>query len=228
MKNPPGPHASSQSRVQGPARQAGSTAVAATLTLAMAFALAGCADEPPVTSYTVPKQPPPELEQRSQPRPADRPRTAPPERGDAPRIEYDVPEGWQAARGDGISIAAFEVADGNQAARITVSSVMGSVAANINRWRGQVGLPSQSGEEIAKGAEKVPVGDTNGVYVELFGPERDGKQPAILGIVAQAAGRQWFFKLTGDGELARREKDRFLQFAKSVRFEESESDGDGN
>lgn len=205
---------------------------AALLAAGLMLALGGCAEEPPVTSYTVPKQPPEELRDamRSAARPPAGDRSvAPPMTGNGPATppEFDVPEGWTPSRGTPFSVAAFQVGDGNHTAEITLSPVMGSIEANINRWRGQVGLESQSATEMAAEIEQVPVGDARGLYVEAFGPERDGKQPAILAIIAQAGGRQWIFKFTGDRELAGQEKDRFREFAKSMRFEASEVSGDG-
>lgn len=203
---------------------------AALLAAGVMLALVGCAEEPPVTSYTVPKQPPEELRSAARPRANVARPLAPPLMGGGGKAtvpEFDVPEGWTPSRGTEFSVAAFAVSEGDRTAEITLSPVMGTREANINRWRGQVGLEPQSVEEMAAEVEPVPVGDTSGWYVEAFGPERDGKQPAILGIIAQAGGRQWIFKFTGDRELARREKDRFREFAKSVRFEASEDTGDG-
>lgn len=211
---------SSESDSSGPARavvprRAGQALLIA---VACAFLPAGCGEKPGIVTYTVPKRPPAVLRQTQ---------TAPrgPESSPRSSVRYDTPEGWRPGRGTAFSVAAFEVGEGERKGEITLSPAMGAIDANVNRWRGQVGLDPQSSAEIAKALEPVPVGDSRGLYVELFGPEREGKRPAILGIIAEAGGRQWFFKFTGDEELARQEKGRFLEFAKSMRFEGA---GDGD
>src|SRR5690606_23079486 len=138
----------------------------------LCLALVGCAEEAQVTSYTVPKQPPEELRNLSRDAaPANPHAMLPPAMRDpAPGgaasspIAYDVPEGWQESSRTAFRLASFQVADGGRTATLTVSSVAGSVADNINRWRGQVGLPPQSAKELVDAGERVPVGKAEGMF----------------------------------------------------------------
>ena len=61
--------------------------------------------------------------------------------------------------------------------------------------------------------KKLAVGALAADYIELVGPEK-----TILGAILQDDGRTWFFKMTGDGVLVRREKPNFETFVQSVRF----------
>jgi len=139
--------------------------------------------------------------------------------------KWTVPEGWNEAPGDGVSIAAFEVSsDGNRSIRTTVSVLGGGdLLANINRWRGQLSLAPWSREELAKSTRVVSVGGIDGTLVELSGTFKKPGQPekpgSTLGVIVPRRGQSWFFKLTGDVELAKREKANFEAFVQSVKFE---------
>lgn len=134
----------------------------------------------------------------------------------APRLSYDVPEGWKPSEAGGLRRAAFTIGDGAKTAEVTVIDLdpgAGTLLANINRWRKQIDLPDASQQEVDREVKKIEVGPLAGDYVELVGPEK-----AILGVVLQEAGRTWFFKLMGDAELVRNEKDRFEAFVRSVKL----------
>lgn len=165
------------------------------------LALAGCREPEGIRRYRVPKE----------------------ASGPAPRLTYRVPEGWSSgplvvSRG-GVQVrrdAAFEVARDGQRVEITVTSLpaaAGSLPANLNRWRQQMQLEPISEEEVSQQARKVPVGDTQGDYVQIFGPDQ-----AILGVVVPRNDTAWFVKLQGDRALAAREKARFEAFVASLHF----------
>ena len=135
-------------------------------------------------------------------------------KSETPGLRYTVPSGWAKGATNQFRKAAFIVVDGNKKVEITVSTAGGDLLANVNRWRGQVKLPVQTLEQLSATLKKIPVGPSSGDYVELEGPEGQ----TILGIAATINGEQWFIKLTGDSELAAREKERFEEFVKSLRF----------
>jgi len=159
---------------------------------------------------------------------------------DAPpsqRFTYTVPEGWApgqrvVSRG-GITItreAAFTVADGDQKVEITVTVLPpfgAELARNVNRWRGQVGLELLESAEVAASAEKVAVGDLTGNYVELIGPERDAGATAIFGAIVTHGENAWVIKLSGNGDLAKRERDNLRAFLKSIQFKREDGADDG-
>lgn len=140
-------------------------------------------------------------------------------------LAYEMPEQWTEGQAGGMRKAAFRVNDGDQTAEITaidLSAAAGDPLANINRWRKQVQLEEVTQEELDKTKRMIEVLGTEGHYVELVGPEDQNRRVAILGVVAQHEGRAWFFKLSGDAELALREKERFENFVKSVKFAASD------
>ena len=132
-------------------------------------------------------------------------------------VRYDAPSEWSPGKSNAFSLAAFHVANGDKHADITVSTAGGDWLANVNRWRGQLGLPPTDAAELAKSTRPIETLGTTGDYVVIEGDEKGGQRESILGVQAQAAGRTWFVKLKGDAQLAQREKSRFEPFVKSLK-----------
>ena len=141
---------------------------------------------------------------------------------EAPRLTCDTPQGWTPGSTGGMRKLAFAVQDGERKVEITaidLAASAGGLLPNVNRWRGQIQLSEITQEELDKAVKPIPVAGAEGQYVELVGPEDADPRQAILGVVAMLGERAWFFKLSGDADLALREKERFEEFVKSVRFE---------
>jgi hypothetical protein len=141
--------------------------------------------------------------------------------GAVPTLSYDTPDGWEPGRVGGFRKAAFVVKDGEQQLEITVidlAAAAGELLPNVNRWRGQVELPETTQQELDKELVQITIDGQPAVYIALPGPA-DAKPPrTILGAIQVRESQSWFFKLVGDSDLAEREKDRFQEFLKSVRF----------
>jgi hypothetical protein len=131
----------------------------------------------------------------------------------SPELSFKRPDSWTEAPPKTFGLARFIAGEGDKSVEITVSTAGGELLANVNRWRGQVGLPPVKDDELAKIATKI---DTLGVkadYVALVGPTQ-----TILGVAAQIRGSQYFVKLTGANDLAEREKANFESFVKSLQL----------
>ncbi|HEY2252337.1 MAG TPA: hypothetical protein VGH74_14790, partial [Planctomycetaceae bacterium] len=138
----------------------------------------------------------------------------------APPFDCEIPEGWTAAQAGQFQLAVYEVRDGERQVTISVSAVGGDLATNVNRWRDQVHLPRLEPADLEKEMHKIKVDGHEGVYVEAIGPDTPKPREAILGVIVEAQGKQWFLKLRGDSELASREKPNFEKFVQSIRFRE--------
>jgi hypothetical protein len=132
---------------------------------------------------------------------------------DGPQLDFTKPEGWTAAPPKAFGLAAFVVGDGNEKAEITVSSAGGGLLANVNRWRGQVGLPPVTEDGLAAIVAKTETLGVKGDMVELVGPKG-----TIFGIAATSGGNQYFIKLTGDNDTAQAQKANFEAFVKSLQL----------
>jgi hypothetical protein len=136
-------------------------------------------------------------------------------------LAFVAPPEWKAGELNQFRKASFTVADGEQKAEITVIDLdpgSGDLLANVNRWRGQVGLLPVTAAELASSVKKIDAFGVQGDYVELVGPSGVAKGQTLLGVMAFAGGRAWFVKLIGDSDLAAREKDRFETFVKSIKL----------
>jgi hypothetical protein len=140
---------------------------------------------------------------------------------------YEVPKGWSPGTMNAMRKAAFAVTDGDQKIEITISTAGGDLLANINRWRGQIGLDAMTQSELDQQIKKLKIGKSAGDYIELTGPADAPRRQSIYGVVVVEAGQTWFFKLVGDTALAEREKSNFESFVQSVKFNGAEGSGNG-
>ncbi len=166
---------------------------------------------PPETANTAPKPPPTRIEPPAPPTPAA-----------IAALRFDVPEGWMPGPVGGMRKAALRKEEGILKAEITaidLAAAAGGLLPNVNRWREQLKLEKVTEDELKKTASAIEVGGNQGQYVELVGPKDAERHLAILGVVVIHGPKAWFFKLTGDAELALREKQHFQDFVKSIQFE---------
>jgi hypothetical protein len=130
---------------------------------------------------------------------------------------YEIPPGWKELPPQGIRVASFEVREGEEKAEVTVIPLPGAVGgllANVNRWRGEVGLPEIGKEELLKTVQPLRVAGSPAAYVDLTGPA--GKR--TLAVALPRPGQTWFFKMTGPADLVGRHKEAFEHFVASVRL----------
>ena len=131
--------------------------------------------------------------------------------------QWTVPTNWTAGTASSMRIATFKVAgEDKHSAEIVVSVFPGDVGgalANINRWRGQVGLGPIKQEDVAGMTTPIEADGVKGNVVNI-----DAGAKRMLVATLPHAGNSWFFKMTGDVPLVEAQKENFLQFVKSVKF----------
>jgi hypothetical protein len=146
-----------------------------------------------------------------------------------PRLTYTTPEKWFPLPDDasGIRLVGFQVTAGDQSIQITVtplSAQSGSLLANVNRWRGQIGLPEIGEAELQRDLQETEVADKRCPYVDLIGPESAvPKRERLVAVVAEHGERIWYFKMVGNPELVEQQKSSFQAFLRSIRFEGGDS-----
>ena len=140
-------------------------------------------------------------------------------------FEYTLPSGWTPMGDKGGAIrtaAAFVITEGNQEAMVTVTQLpgqSGSLEMNIDRWRGQLGLPAGKPEEL-KPSATVTVGGIRAPFIDLSGPKTDGRDPRrMLVAVVNQGESTWYFKMMGSVEIVGRQKSTFEAFMSSVHFQ---------
>jgi hypothetical protein len=140
-----------------------------------------------------------------------------------PQLTWKTPEGWTEVPPTEMRVASFKVtgANGKQAdvSVVPLPGMPGSDDANVNRWRGQVGLSPVSSEELKKSAENVEAGGQPAQLYDIAGKNPgSGDDMRILGVIQHRADAVWFFKMTGDANLVEQQKPAFVEFLKSLNF----------
>ena len=90
-----------------------------------------------------------------------------------PPVEWKVPEGWQQEPGNQVRYATFKIAAKDGTAELAVTSFegqTGSPLANVNRWRGQIGLPDIKEDELGKVTTEAKVDGEKATGVDMTGP----------------------------------------------------------
>ncbi|MGO8764092.1 MAG: hypothetical protein ACLQSR_03030 [Limisphaerales bacterium] len=132
-------------------------------------------------------------------------------------ITFTMPPGWTEVPPSEMRVASFKVsgADGKQAdvSVVPLPGMAGGDAANVNRWRGQVGLETISDEQIQSAAENIQAA---GQAAQLY--DIGGATSRILGVIQHRDGNAWFFKMTGDPALVEDQKSNFVAFLTSISF----------
>ena len=139
---------------------------------------------------------------------------------EGPALTWAVPSTWQAKAGSAMRKATFAIAGENGAAAdLAVTAFPGDVGgevANVNRWRGQIGLSPLSDAETVATITRLEANGLKIGVVDLADPAGKGSV-RMLGAMVPYAGATWFFKLLGPDALVQREKPAFLEFLTTLK-----------
>ncbi len=138
----------------------------------------------------------------------------PSEAAGEPSLHWQAPPDWQPKQVTGMRKGSYAISRGGMGADMSITAFPGDVgglAANVNRWRSQVGLPSVDDAALRTFTETF---DANGLHFTLV--DFAGGQQRILAALASWQGATWFFKLTGPDGLVEDEKPSFIAFLKTV------------
>lgn len=135
-------------------------------------------------------------------------------------LTWTAPAGWESRQGSAMRKATYVIAgEGGATAELAITAFPGDVGgdlANVNRWRGQIGLPPISAAELPAALERF---EANGLKIAVADLTATSGSPAtrVLGGIVPHDGSTWFFKLTGPAPLIEREKVAFIDFLKTVK-----------
>jgi hypothetical protein len=134
--------------------------------------------------------------------------------GTSAHPSWKTPDGWSEQAASSMLLASY-LAPGKTGgkAEVTVSMFPGDVGgllANVNRWRGQIGLPPISDQELPQKTSQVEVGSVKAVLVDLTAP---GGSKGMLGLIVPRDENTWFYKMTGDPAALADQKKSFMEFA---------------
>jgi len=137
--------------------------------------------------------------------------------------QWDVPGGWkEGATGQFLTAKFIIQGEGGARAEVNVSNAAGDgggFAANVNRWRQQIGLAALSPDELVKSSKTIEVPKGIASVVEMRGTDaRTGNPASVVGVIVMQEGRAWFYKLAGDEKIVETQREAFLKFAQGVRY----------
>jgi len=125
----------------------------------------------------------------------------------------ELPAGWTAGAPNAMRKGSWIVAGpGGSQAEVAVTVFPGNVGgttANVNRWRGQLGLAPAAEADILAAAQPGKVGADAGQYFRL--DATDGKK-AMVALMVPKNDSTWFFKFTGDRDAVNAQTAAFLKF----------------
>lgn len=138
-------------------------------------------------------------------------------------LSYDTPDGWLPGKLSSMRKAAFLLPGGAASDEVTVTSFpdtaqMANVAANVQRWAGQVGMEPPAGDALDKLTEPISVDGNEGSYVELLSPADSSRESALFAAMVLRQGQVWFFKMVGNREIVSGQRAAFREFLASVQF----------
>ena len=180
------------------------------LVLICIFALQGCQPDEPMV-YQAPKDPKPSL----------------PVASSAPSSHRSVswaylPSGWKEEKSDGMRQAAFSIEkSGSRKTEVTLVSLpgeSGGLAANVNRWRGQVGLGPLSDKDAERCVSSLQAGKVTYQWVALQGKDANG-DVAIVSAMTTIHAQTWFIKLMGPVAVVHEQEPAFKKFLAGLTFE---------
>ena len=161
----------------------------------LSFALLSCTEEKEIPTFRIAET---EVETTS----------ASTEKKEPRPLRWLAPETWEEETPGQFQVALYRIAPGITAAVSRFPGDAGGTAANVNRWRGQVGLepsPDTVGEGIALEI------DSQARWYELKGAER-----SILAAIIPVDSEAWFFKLDTPTVALDTVRPGFMDFLKSV------------
>ena len=91
----------------------------------------------------------------------------------------------------------------------------GGLLQNVNRWRAQVKLDPLTEDQV----KDLPKVDAAGASVALIDTGEGADHERIVGAAVPHGEQTWFFKMKGPSDVVEKQKSRFKDFLKSVKFD---------
>ena len=143
--------------------------------------------------------------------------------GKSGELAWKLPEGWTETKGQGLRFATLKP-PGEPGLEVAVNrfeGVAGSLLANVNRWRGELGLAPEEAGALEKGLAKIKLesGAEEALLVDITGKGPMGGEQRLLGAIIRRADALWFVKLTGEPTEVAGVREGFDNLVRSLKFE---------
>jgi len=134
-------------------------------------------------------------------------------------LEWTLPRGWTESRAAGVRYATLKPSVNG---KVDVSVVVlpgpaGGELANVNRWRGQIGLAAIDEQTLAKARSSIK---TKAGALSVYDFVSDGdKKSRLLAAILVSEESTWFIKMLGDESPVASSRSDFLHLLRSLRFD---------
>ena len=139
-----------------------------------------------------------------------------------PELRYDLPASWEEVAPTSMRMLNLKIGDA-ECYLTLLPGDGGGLAANVNRWFQQVGQPGLSEAEVAN-LPKIKLLDQDATLVDAHGRftgmgDADIADAQLLGAIVSSVRGTLFLKMVGPRATVEPERDRFIAFAESLRFD---------
>jgi hypothetical protein len=135
-------------------------------------------------------------------------------------LKWTLPKGWTSTPGSGMRFATLNP-PGPGKVELSVVCLPGSAGgelANVNRWRGQIGLEPIDEKALAA-AKKTVKSKAGAVTVFDFTSQGQVQSRMLTGTLTTQDGNSWFLKLVGDAEPVGKARPEFLKFLETLHLD---------
>lgn len=175
----------------------------------------GCRDSA-IVSYQIPKESDVTATKSSPPPPGNDMAGTAVATSSGADLVWTAPAHWQPKPGGGMRKGSYSVGPaGAAAADLAITAFPGDVGgelANVNRWRGQIGLAPIAAAELPA---VITHFDANGLHISHL--DIANQQQRMLAAFIPHGDSTWFVKLVGPDALVATEKPAFLAFLQTLR-----------
>jgi hypothetical protein len=132
-------------------------------------------------------------------------------------LGWVLPKGWSEARASGMRYATLRPAVSGKidVSVIVLPGAAGGELGNVNRWRGQVGLPPV--DDAVRARMRTQITSKAGA-VSFY--DFAGQGERMLAALLFVQGRSWFIKMTGDRDAVGTTRADFIRLLESLHFPE--------
>ena len=137
----------------------------------------------------------------------------------SPQVSWAPPSSWQEAETtSSMRIATYRASNGLEIAVTAFPGDVGGLLANVNRWRGQVGL-----DPIDEGALNESVVQLEGIQVQIV--DIKGVDKRLVGSIMDVGdGQTWFAKVMGDSDAVELIKAELVTFSTTFHIHRHDDD----
>ena len=91
--------------------------------------------------------------------------------------------------------------------------------ANLNRWRGQLGLAPVTDTDLSKQVQTLDVPGGKATLADIAGTDaRTGQKARVFAAIVPQGSQTWFYKLMGNEQIVEQQKEAFTKFVQTAKY----------